>query len=364
MTQLRAVIYARYSATCSARRRSTTSSRSAGVTAQAQGWTVVGTYTDAALSGASRFRPGFQKLTGRCAASGAFEVVICEAVDRLGRRLADTADLQDTLAFHRLRLFTPSLGEVTPIHVGVHGHDGADVAEGSGREDQARPAGAGDEGQASPAGWPMATGSPRADGAGARADRRRRGQDRRADLPRVRGRQEPRGDGAGPQPERRAGPGGRPWSNTTIRGQADAAPAFSTTASIRRAGVEPLLLCEGPGNGKRVARPNAPDKWERTAGPGPCASSTMSSGRRRRTDRPKSAIAFGGRPASRRGQPHSLNARIGPVPAVGASQCGCCGGNYTIGQGPVRLLDQASLRHLRAPPASRASRSRTAFWRV
>ena len=47
--------------------------------------------------------------------------MICEAVDRLGRRLADTADLQDTLAFHKVRLFTPSLGEVTQIHVAVMG---------------------------------------------------------------------------------------------------------------------------------------------------------------------------------------------------------------------------------------------------
>jgi len=47
--------------------------------------------------------------------------VQCEAVDRLGRRLADTADLQDRLSFHGVKLFTPSLGEVTQIHVAVMG---------------------------------------------------------------------------------------------------------------------------------------------------------------------------------------------------------------------------------------------------
>jgi len=35
--------------------------------------------------------------------------------------LADTADLQDQLAFHRIRLFTPSIGEITTIHVTVMG---------------------------------------------------------------------------------------------------------------------------------------------------------------------------------------------------------------------------------------------------
>lgn len=47
--------------------------------------------------------------------------MVCEAVDRLGRRLADTADLQDTLAFNGIRLFTPSLGEITTIHVAIKG---------------------------------------------------------------------------------------------------------------------------------------------------------------------------------------------------------------------------------------------------
>ena len=88
--------------------------------AKAQGWTVVGSYTDAALSGASRFRPGFQKLTAD-AGQRRFGVVICEAVDRLGAAAGGQADLQDTLAFHKVRLFTPSLGEVTQIHVAVMG---------------------------------------------------------------------------------------------------------------------------------------------------------------------------------------------------------------------------------------------------
>src|SRR6476660_2305614 len=118
--RMRAVIYARYSSDLQREASIDDQLEVCRRYAAAQGWTVVGTYTDAALSGASRFRPGFQKLTAD-AGQRRFEVVICEAVDRLRRRLADTADLQDRLAFHKVRLFTPSLGEITPIHVAVMG---------------------------------------------------------------------------------------------------------------------------------------------------------------------------------------------------------------------------------------------------
>lgn len=85
-----------------------------------RGWTVVDVYSDAAISGASRFRPGFQKLLTD-AGHRQFEAVICGAVDRLGRRLADTADLQVRLAFHSVKLFTPTLGEITQFYVAVMG---------------------------------------------------------------------------------------------------------------------------------------------------------------------------------------------------------------------------------------------------
>src|SRR6476646_325846 len=111
---MRAVIYARYSSELQSGASIEDQLEVCKRYGVAQGWVVVDTFTDAALSGASRFRPAFQNLL-RQAERGSFDVVICEAVDRLGRRLADTADLQDRLAFHKVRLFTPSLGEITPI---------------------------------------------------------------------------------------------------------------------------------------------------------------------------------------------------------------------------------------------------------
>ena len=49
---------------------------------QSQGWTFVASYSDAAISGASRQRPGFLRMIDD-AERRKFDVVVCEAVDRL-----------------------------------------------------------------------------------------------------------------------------------------------------------------------------------------------------------------------------------------------------------------------------------------
>jgi site-specific DNA recombinase len=117
---MRAVIYARYSSDLQRDASIEDQIEVCRRYAEAQGWTIVATYRDAAISWASRFRPAFQKLIAD-AAERLFELAICEAIDRLGRRLADTADLQDQLTFQGIRLYTPSLGEITHIHVAVMG---------------------------------------------------------------------------------------------------------------------------------------------------------------------------------------------------------------------------------------------------
>lgn len=118
--RLRAVIYARYSSDQQSEASIDDQLEVCRRYIERQGWELVRTYSDAAISGASRFRPGFQKLTAD-APKRQFDIVVCEAVDRLGRRLADTADLQDTRAFHGIRLFTPGFGEITAMHVAIMG---------------------------------------------------------------------------------------------------------------------------------------------------------------------------------------------------------------------------------------------------
>jgi len=84
------------------------------------GRSVTGTCQDAAASGASKFRPGFQRLLAD-AESGRFDIVVCAAADRLGRKLSDVAELFDRLAFGRAKLHTAGQGAVTQMRIGIMG---------------------------------------------------------------------------------------------------------------------------------------------------------------------------------------------------------------------------------------------------
>ena len=83
-------------------------------------WTVAQIYDDRALSGSSAIRPGYQRMLidGE---SKQFDVIVVEALDRLGRNLADIATLHDRLSFAGIRLHAVSTGEITPMHVGMLG---------------------------------------------------------------------------------------------------------------------------------------------------------------------------------------------------------------------------------------------------
>ena len=87
---------------------------------ESKGWAIGKVYADRATSGASRFRRGYQELLAD-AERRQFDVVVCEALDRLGRKLADVADLFDRLSFLGIKLHTVSTGEVTALHIGMLG---------------------------------------------------------------------------------------------------------------------------------------------------------------------------------------------------------------------------------------------------
>jgi len=85
-----------------------------------RGWTLTRVYDDRAVSGSSRFRAGFEQLVLDAEAKR-FDVIVCEALDRLGRKLADIAELFDRLEFRGVKIFTLATGEVTPMHIGMLG---------------------------------------------------------------------------------------------------------------------------------------------------------------------------------------------------------------------------------------------------
>ena len=89
--------------------------------AQREGWQIIETYADAAISGASMIlRPGIKTLLAD-AQSGRFDVVMAEALDRLSRDQEDIAALFKRLRFAGVRIVTLSEGTVDELHVGLKG---------------------------------------------------------------------------------------------------------------------------------------------------------------------------------------------------------------------------------------------------
>src|SRR4051812_35985406 len=92
----RAVIYARYSSDLQRAASIEDQLRLCRERIAREGWHLVATYTDRALSGADRLRPGYQKLMEDARAEQ-FDVVVAEALDRLSRDQEDVAALYKRL---------------------------------------------------------------------------------------------------------------------------------------------------------------------------------------------------------------------------------------------------------------------------
>lgn len=89
--------------------------------AERNGFEVVETYRDQAISGASTVgRLGLQRMLADAKARR-FEHVICEALDRLSRDQADLATLKKNLAFIDIGISTTQDGEVGAMHIGLKG---------------------------------------------------------------------------------------------------------------------------------------------------------------------------------------------------------------------------------------------------
>lgn len=117
---MRAVIYARYSSD---------SQRAASIEDQLrlckefvtrQGWRLQQVYRDAAMSGASSLRPGYQALL-ECARQAECDVIVVEALDRLSRDQEDVAGFFKRCRFAGVRIVTLAEGEISELHVGLKG---------------------------------------------------------------------------------------------------------------------------------------------------------------------------------------------------------------------------------------------------
>lgn len=330
---MRAVIYARYSSDLQREASIEDQVEVCRRYALAQGWTVVGDYRDAAISGASRFRPGFQKLLAD-AAHKQFDMVICEAIDRLDRRLADTADLQDQLTFHRIRLHTPSLGEITPIHVAVMGMMAQMALRDLGEKTRRGQLGRVLKGRV-PAGLAYGYRSLAAtpDGGGLR-------QIVEDEATVVRRIFTEYGHGKAPEAIVRdlnldgiKGPGGRAWSNTTLRGQADRGNGILNNALYR--GMLEWNRCsyiKSPMTGRRVARPNPPEAWERIPVPElRIIDDALWEKVKLRQGRIRASMPAQNRAATEADAINPLNGtQRARFLLSGLLHCGACGGSYAV----------------------------------
>ena len=87
---------------------------------EAEGWQLVNSFSDRAMSGATTLRPGYQKLLEE-ARQGRFDVIVAESLDRFSRDQEDVAGLYKILTFAGVKLITLAEGEITELHIGFKG---------------------------------------------------------------------------------------------------------------------------------------------------------------------------------------------------------------------------------------------------
>ena len=117
---MRAAIYARYSSDLQSESSIDDQVRLCREFAEREGWELVEIYSDAAVSGATTLRPGYQSLLEN-AREGEFDVVVAEALDRLSRDQEDIAGLYKQLCFAGIDLLTLAEGKVNELHIGLKG---------------------------------------------------------------------------------------------------------------------------------------------------------------------------------------------------------------------------------------------------
>jgi site-specific DNA recombinase len=115
----RAAIYCRYSSDLQNDRSIEDQLAACRSYAERNGYTVVATYDDRAISGA-RFedRQGLQRLLAD-AAKGRFDAVITESTSRMSRDQGDAHHIRKRLEFYDVKLVTPADGVVTAMTAGL-----------------------------------------------------------------------------------------------------------------------------------------------------------------------------------------------------------------------------------------------------
>jgi site-specific DNA recombinase len=117
---MRAAVYARYSSDLQREASIEDQIRQCKAFILGKGWSFIGSYEDRAMSGASAFRPAYQRLRDD-ARVDRFDVAVAVSLDRFSRDQEDTAALYKRLKYLNIPIVTLAEGEVTPLHVAFAG---------------------------------------------------------------------------------------------------------------------------------------------------------------------------------------------------------------------------------------------------
>src|SRR5581483_6495028 len=269
---IRVALYARYSSDQQREASIEDQLRLCRIHAEKQGWVVAESYHDRAVSGASLIRPGIQGLLAD-ALRGRFQVVLAEALDRLSRDQEDVAGVFKRMAFAGVKIITLSEGEITHLHVGLKGTMNAlflkDLADKTRRGMRGRV-------EVGKAGGGLCYGYDvvkRNDAAGEPVRGERRINEAEAEIVRrifrefASGRS-PRAIALDLNREDVAGPFGRTWGDTTIRGHACRGNGILNNELYVGCLVwNRQRFIKDPSTGRRVSRRNPESEWIRTEVP-------------------------------------------------------------------------------------------------
>ena len=117
---LRAATYARYSTDRQSNASIGDQQRICQRLIDDRGWIFAQEYSDAAISGASLQRPGYQQLLDD-ARNGFFDVVVAEGLDRISRDQEHISGFFKQMQYRGIRIVTVSQGDVSEMHIGFNG---------------------------------------------------------------------------------------------------------------------------------------------------------------------------------------------------------------------------------------------------
>ena len=258
---LRAAIYARFSTDLQNEKSAEDQIDLCSRFAARNGYTVTGIFQDKAKSGASiHGRDGLKELLEQ-SAKGRFDVVIVEALDRLSRDMGDMASIHKHLQFANVRLIGVHEGEASTLTVGLRGLVGQMQREDnvhkirrgmSGLVRDGLSAGGKVYGYASD---PINTGHLIIVEQEAAIVRRI--------FDEYSGGKSPKSichdlnwEGVSP-------PRGKRWSPSALNGLEDrGAGILRNTIYIGQRSWNKVRMVKDPSTGRRVSRPNPPDKWQ------------------------------------------------------------------------------------------------------